>query len=726
MRTRISIGGRVTGRVGGFLFGLVFAGFGLLFIGFMGYILFQDTAKDGWPEVRCRIVSSEVVPASGAGGGFDAVVRFETTTGGRTITGTHQEHDESYTDALAAAERHRPGETVMARQNPADSAEIVLRPTSTNWGKLLILPFMLIPLVFVVIGGSVAWSSLRGERRGDSPPRSISAKAEGPGTRKLAFVLGLVFGIMFTGIGAVATWFVLVRPSLQIMQARSWAETPCVVELSRVTSSSGGKGGRTYRPEILYRYEVGGRTHRSSRVSFFGGGSSGRDGKEEVVRRYPVGRPAVAFVNPSNPAESVLIRGASPMLFFGLLTLVFVVIGVAVIVATLRGMKKQSAGVASNLRATTRIARSPDPDVANDATVTLKPATSPLAKVFGTLFFCLFWNGIVSVFVGQFIISWRKGHPEWFMGLFMIPFVLIGLGLAVWFFRELLALANPRPTLQVTPGTPLAGGNLRVRWSFSDTVARMQRVRVLLVGREAATYRRGTNTTTDHSDFLRLPILDTADRAEMRAGEVEVAVPPDAAPSFVAQNNKLEWFIAVEGEIARWPDVNDEFPVRLLAPPDAVSAFHEESPGPELVEAAGLKLGVRGGRRAFRPGETIEGVAAWSLDEAPRSIEARLFWFTEGKGTSDVAIVHTERFTAPQAQEARPFRFELPAAPWSVDGRLVSVKWALELVVGSDADKVARWDLVVSPTGRPLTLGEVPAVTARKKSRLIRSGPFGK
>lgn len=734
MRYRFSIGGigvggtagGIVGRIAGALFGLVFAGFGLLFIGFMGYFLFQDTAKESWAEVRCRIVSSEVVPASGAGGGFEAVVRFETTTGGRTITGTHQEHDESYTAALAVVERHRPGETIMARQNPANREEIVLRPAATNWGKLLILPFMLIPFVFVAVGAAIAWSSLRGERADESAARPISAKAEGPGTRRLGFIFGLVFGLMFAGIGVGATWVVLLHPALMIMQARSWNETTCTVELSRVVSSSDGDGSTTYRPEILYRYEIGGRTYRSSRVTFFGGSSSGRNGKEEVVRRYPVGREAVAFVNPSNPAESVLIRSATPMMFFGLLTLVFLVIGVAVLVATFRGLKKSKSGAASissSLRAAPRHATSPGAGMANDESLTLKPAASPAAKVFGTLFFCLFWNGIVSVFVGQFITSWRRGPPEWFMGIFMIPFVLMGLFLFGWFLCQLLALANPRPTLQIAPGTPRTGGRFRIRWNFSGAVERMDRVRLFLVGRESATYTRGTTTSTDHSVFLRMPILDTADRAEMRAGETEVAAPSDAAPTFEAKKNKLEWFLAVQGDIARWPDVDDEFPVTLLAGDESAEVFHEGLADPELLEGSGFRLGLRGGRRSFRPGESIDGVAAWSLESAPRSAEVRLFWFTEGKGTTDVGVIRTETFSAMQPQDARPFRFDLPQGPLSFDGRLVSVKWAIEFVADSGRETVLHWDLVVSPTGRPLTLQAVTVDPKRKKSsfRFARS-----
>ncbi len=40
------------------------------------------------------------------------------------------------------------------------------------------------------------------------------------------------------------------------------------------------------------------------------------------------------------------------------------------------------------------------------------------------------------------------------------------------------------------------------------------------------------------------------------------------------------------------------------------------------------------------PGQLIEGTAGWSLPDAPRSALIRLFWYTEGKGTRDVGVVH--------------------------------------------------------------------------------------
>jgi hypothetical protein len=102
-----------------------------------------------------------------------------------------------------------------------------------------------------------------------------------------------------------------------------------------------------------------------------------------------------------------------------------------------------------------------------------------------------------------------------------------------------------------------------------------------------------------------------------------------------------------------------------------------------------------------KPREVLELLARWSLPSSPRSLEARLFWFTRGTGTEDVGVVATERVTAPDAHGEHRVRFTLPDAPYSFSGRLISLIWAVELV----ADKAAaRWEFVLAPDGREILL----------------------
>jgi len=119
-----------------------------------------------------------------------------------------------------------------------------------------------------------------------------------------------------------------------------------------------------------------------------------------------------------------------------------------------------------------------------------------------------------------------------------------------------------------------------------------------------------------------------------------------------------------------------------------------------------LIVATSDGRTNFRPGEAIAGSAMWELPAAPRSLEVRLFWYTQGKGTQDVGIVGTMEIQTPGPKGEATFAFEAPQGPFSYSGRLTSVAWAIELVA-EHPDESERLALVLSPTGSEILLGTV-------------------
>ena len=116
-----------------------------------------------------------------------------------------------------------------------------------------------------------------------------------------------------------------------------------------------------------------------------------------------------------------------------------------------------------------------------------------------------------------------------------------------------------------------------MRWRFTGNVRRLVKLKISLLAREEATYRRGTNTTTDRSVFVNTVLLDTADRAQFASGSVKADIPRDLIHTFTAPNNKIVWMLHVHGDIPKWPDVNAEFPITVL-PRETATLFHEQPP----------------------------------------------------------------------------------------------------------------------------------------------------
>lgn len=103
---------------------------------------------------------------------------------------------------------------------------------------------------------------------------------------------------------------------------------------------------------------------------------------------------------------------------------------------------------------------------------------------------------------------------------------------------------------------------------------------------------------------------------------------------------------------------------------------------------------------AHRPGGVLDLSFEWTLDRAPEILEARLFWFTRGKGDEDVGVVDT-RVMSPRMRGNERIKFKLPDAPYSFSGRLITLAWAVELVAGSES---ARWEFMLAPDGKEVVL----------------------
>jgi hypothetical protein len=120
-----------------------------------------------------------------------------------------------------------------------------------------------------------------------------------------------------------------------------------------------------------------------------------------------------------------------------------------------------------------------------------------------------------------------------------------------------------------------------------------------------------------------------------------------------------------------------------------------------------VELLIEGNRDTFEPGQAVRGEARWSADSPPTSASVSLVYYTEGKGDQDVGIARTITFDPPPMRGDESFEIDLPLGPLSFDGRLISLKWALELNV--EPGGVARKELAILPGGQAIKLEEVEA-----------------
>ncbi len=540
--------GKAAGKGCGTLFFGLFFAMGMLFVVFLLGEAFRTAAPWFWEATDCTIISSGVsetgddehpyLPRAHFSYEFDGTIR-ESRAFYRNYKGTS-----SYDRARDWAAPYPEGSHATCYVSPDQPALAVLERRQP-WIVLLVL----FPMIFVAIGAGGLWAVWKATPDAeDDETQSISQKAAGGRGQKVMLVVGLIF----TVVGGAIFVPLFALPITRLAISLSWNETPCTIVYSGIRSWETDDGS-SHRADVHYDYESGGRMWRSNTVDFFSIVTTGRKDARAVRDRHPRGESRTCYVSSRDPSKSVLERQFRLKHLLGGIPVIFLIAGLAL---TKHGLKKLRRGSDAKQAIEEEEEKSRDP-------IILEPTMGPMGKVFGTLFFALFWNGIVSIFLWQVVKSWRRGDPEWFHTFFLIPFVLVGIASIIFVFYFLLATANPRPRISLASGQPRLGDTVQIEWFFSGRASRIGHLEITLEGREEATYQRGTNTYTEKEVFATHTLVDTRNDWEIPQGSALVLLPDDTMHSLAADNNKIIWEIKVSGDIRRWPDIDEALPITV-------------------------------------------------------------------------------------------------------------------------------------------------------------------
>jgi hypothetical protein len=357
------------------------------------------------------------------------------------------------------------------------------------------------------------------------------------------------------------------------------------VVLQKRIGESQSKNAPVYRAEILVEFDAGGQTHEAwAKADPMGAYSSGLEAKQAVLDAYQIGRTYKCWYDPQDLETVCLARGydwlAWTML---LLPLTFIAVGGGGLIYQFLNW---STSVERRLAMVQRVqhlelfdtdgAHVRDlPAVPREANLTNSPGTTlayrlPIAVSPGwalavIMAACLFWNGMVALFVTIAVNSHLRGEPEWFLTVFTVPFVLVGLALVWYTVRQLLITTGVGPTLVEISAHPLApAGEYEIFLSQSGRLT-IESLRVLLVCEEQATYQQGTNSRTETCPIYQEEIFRREGIEIQRGMPLEaraaLRVPPGAMHSFKSTHNEVRWKLIVKGDVRGWPDYQREFPL---------------------------------------------------------------------------------------------------------------------------------------------------------------------
>lgn len=388
---------------------------------------------------------------------------------------------------------------------------------------------------------------------------AISSKSNASASGCLTF-----FFSIFAIVGVVALVSLIILPAVRVARATNWVATPCTIVTSSIVSNGSGKDS-SYYPDIAYTYQYDGGSYQSSAINFLN--SSTKSSSTALVRTFPVGKTVQCFVNPADPTQAVLQRDYIFDWLF-LLPLVFLAIGVG-------GMTWSIKSTLDAKRNITRGHSDWEPKSVSDrdkstqslaGEIELKPKNTPLGNCIGLLLFALIWNGMIGFFFFKVFLQGREaGFMRILMGLFLIPFALIGLLIIAGAISSFLSLFTARIRMIMSRASASPGETFELKWQTSGGMFGPRTLQVILQAREEAIYQRGTDTITERSIFHEEEIFNGQAVSGAGLGWQSVAIPAGTMHSFAAAHNKVIWTLRVKGKIPYWPDITDEY-VILVTP----------------------------------------------------------------------------------------------------------------------------------------------------------------
>ncbi|MGN0885036.1 MAG: DUF3592 domain-containing protein [Candidatus Spyradosoma sp.] len=378
--------------------------------------------------------------------------------------------------------------------------------------------------------------------RGEENAEETKLATENPSlATKIVFsVFGAVFCVV--GICVIASG---VKTCLdENAAAETWASAPCRIVSSKLKTGMSKKGGTTYSPEVVFEFSVGGKTFRGDRI-FFTGDVSSSDRSAEAARLERFRKLKNCWYDPENPDECSLARPeggfAARKMIKPLFGAAFAIFGAGFAVLPLVGGRS----------------RGRKPRERSRAIGELEPASSP-SSPFAMIIFAVMWNALISVFL---VFAFSRFEETGFSSVhfFLIPFVLVGIGLAVSALRAIAGFFNPRYALTLAPSGPLPrGGNALVSWRVvRGDPAKMRSLKISLVLLESS--ELAENAWTEKKIDEEIVVAETRSRAGLRSGEASFAVPENLRAAG-------KWALRVSGETTAGffrPNFETDFPVSV-------------------------------------------------------------------------------------------------------------------------------------------------------------------
>ncbi len=416
------------------------------------------------------------------------------------------------------------------------------------------------------------------KKRGD---RSTGSNKSGDLARALFFA-----ALFFSGVGFSTYLLVtLIVPEWRVNH--SFVAGHALVLEKRLRETDDGEP-KSYRPEVLIRYDVDGTVYHARTYNITRASSTNRAKEEALLAQFSVGQRVPFWYDPRNPDNAVVVRGyswTSWLLLF--VPLSFVVAGgggLALILLNWNKSTERRAVLAQRARSLELLEGvvEPFPEyptvprlgeayqmrgrmLAHRLPLDLRPATVLVTLLLlSVLVLC-----IAGAYVGVALWNFQAGQSDWwFMAIFAATWVAVGAAGLLFFSRTLLRRLSLAPPVVEISAHPLTPGQTCEVFVLQAGRTKLSSYDLSLVCEEQATFQQGTNTRTEKQRACEYP-LQRRESFELRRGKslelrATVQIPADAMHSFQSLHNEIRWKLVIAARRVGLPDLQRSFPLIVL------------------------------------------------------------------------------------------------------------------------------------------------------------------
>ena len=132
----------------------------------------------------------------------------------------------------------------------------------------------------------------------------------------IGLLIGAVLALPFAAAGLGILLFMTAPMVYDWARMQTWHSVPAQVESATLQSQKSSKGSTSYSVSTRYRYQVGGVEYTGSRASLTTRADNIGSFQEQLGHRLQgaerTGEPVTVWVNPAQPAESIVDRSLRP------------------------------------------------------------------------------------------------------------------------------------------------------------------------------------------------------------------------------------------------------------------------------------------------------------------------------------------------------------------------------------------------------------------------------